>query len=300
MTLSLDASSATMSVDVAGSASAIYVGQQLVLLHGTRNANLHSADSVTGGKTSNGPSITITGNVFMKADPTDVDTGDWQFGMIQVSNLMVYEFVYAGRRANEGSVSINLKSGYTKPLSLDAQPAAGVSIDDSIFDPSFLTTTRVTSPQVGFQIEYLVNDHPATLVPQRFQNRTTHAPNYLFSARRDEGFVTYFVARANKTAAVQFLSRVGWHAIWHGEFQWSVPWKRPTVIMKDSRLDLGTVLLGAPAATDSHFLIAQARVGPTANDQDNQATDDAFIRRNVKVCTQATTQPSNLPSNFFP
>ena len=299
MTLRLDASSATMTVDVAGSASAIHVGRQLVLLHGTRNANLRSADTVTGGKTSNGPSISITGKVFMQADATDFDVGDWQFGMIQVSNLMVYEFVYAGRLASEGSVTINLKSGFTKPLSLDAEVATGSTIDDSIFDSTNLTATRVTSPQVGFQIEYLFNDHPATLVPQRFENRTAHAPNFIFSARRDEGFVTYFVARENSTATVQFLSRVGWHAIWHGEFTWSAAKMKPTVIMKDSRLDLGQVLLGAPAATDSHFLIAQARVGPTANDQDKKASDDAFIRRDAKVCSQVTTRPSNLPTNFF-
>jgi hypothetical protein len=299
MALRLDTSSATMTVDIKGAKSAIHIGKELVLLHGTRNANLAAADVPMGGKGNKGPSIVITGKVFMEADASDFDLGDWQFGMIQVSNLMVYEFVYAGRMANEGSVVLNLRSGFTKNPSLDADPPQGGSIDDDIFDIAHQTTKRVSTPRVGFEIEYRFGDHPNTLVPQKFENRQTNAPNFIASARRDEGFITYFVARENAQAPVQFLSRVGWHAIWHGTFTWSAAKMKPTLTTKDSRLDLGQVLLGAPVATDPDFQVAKARVGPTSNAMDEKASDDAFVHRRSPVCVQSTTLPKDLPSDFF-
>src|SRR5262249_25304113 len=224
MALQLDASTATMSFDMTGSKSTIRVGTQFALLHGTRNVNLTAADDAAGVKPTKGPSVTTTGKVFLAADPSDFTIGDWEFGMIQVSNLQVYEFVYAGRLAGEGSVTINLKSGFTKNPSLDEEVppnSTSSTIDATIFDQTFLTATRVTTTRVGFEIEYKLDDHPNTLVPLRFENRKTTAPNFIFSARRDEGFIAYFVARENSKAPIQFLARIGWHAIWHGTFKWS-------------------------------------------------------------------------------
>jgi hypothetical protein len=288
-----------MSVDRKGAKPAIHVGKELILLHGTKNANLAAADMSTGGDGTKGPCIVITGNVFLEADAGEFDLGDWQFGIIQVSNVMVYEFIFAGRTSTEGSVTVNLKSGFTKNPSLDAEPHSGGSIDESIFDANNLTMKRVTKPKTGFQISVTSNDHPAKLMEKRFQNRRTNSPNFIFSARRDEGFTTFFVARENERAPVQFLSRVDWHIIWHGTFKWSAAKVEPTVTMKDARLDVGPVRSDAPDAGSTDFQIAKARVGPTSNEQDNKATDDAFVRRLTTVCTQSETLPKDLPSDFY-
>ncbi|MCE9532999.1 MAG: hypothetical protein K8T89_18025, partial [Planctomycetes bacterium] len=291
MAIKLDPTTATMSVDKAGSKSAIHVGRELVLLHGTRNAVLSSADTSAGGKQTNGPSIVMTGKVFMDAAATDFDLGDFQFGMIQVSTVVVYEFVYAGRMSNEGSVKINLKAGFTKNPSLDAETTGGGTIDETIFDSANQTFKRVTTPRPGFEVTYKSDDHPSTLVPQKVQNSLTNAPNFISSARRDEGLIAYFVARQSETSPVIFLSRLGWHGIWHGTFKWSVATNRPTVTLVDSQMQLGSALLGSPPATDAEFLVAKARVGPITNDLDKSASDDAFVNRRSPVFVASRDRP---------
>ncbi len=295
MAIKLDTSTATMTVDLQGSKSAIHVGKHLALLHGTKNAILTSADQPLGGNTHKGPSITIKGSVFLDATAGELDTGDWQFGILQVSTLAVYEFVYAGRMPNEGSSTVNLKSGYTKNPSIDAD----APIADDVFDPGGVTISATTTPRTGFNAEFRFTDHPATLVPLKFQNQKTSSPNYLYSARRDEGFVAYFVARQNENAPIQFLSRVGWHAIWHGTFKWTSAASKPTVTMKDAKMYSSTVLLGAPAATDKEFQTAKAGKGPTTNKQDTTASEDAFVNRKSTVYTESSDRPTGLPDDFF-
>jgi hypothetical protein len=297
MAVKIDASTAMITMDKTGAKCAIKVGKELVLLHGTQNADLTAADNTAGGKMK-GPFMNLTGTVFMDADASDKIIGDWEFGFIQVSTMAVYEFIYAGRMPNEGSLTVNLKAGFKTNPSLDVDPDPGVTIDEDIFDAASVSATPTTTPRTGFDVTCTFGDHPNTFVPKKFENKTTSSQNFLFSARRDEGFVSYFVGRPNSKSPVQFLSRVGWHCIWHGTFKWANG--KPTCTMKDSRIDPGTVLLGAPSnASDPDFLIAKARVGPTSNSQESTAVDDATIRRIAPVLKESTDRPTDLPDDFY-
>ncbi|MPZ36406.1 MAG: hypothetical protein GEV13_36580, partial [Rhodospirillales bacterium] len=57
--------------------------------------------------------VELEGSVFLEATANEFDIGDRQIGMVQTTELMFYEFVYAGRRDTEGSCKLDLKAGFT-------------------------------------------------------------------------------------------------------------------------------------------------------------------------------------------
>lgn len=304
MPFTLDLASADLKVEPNGSAAAVHLGSKRLLMHCNRNgANLAAADNETDRRgikqPPGGHAIAITGSVFLESQKADfLDIEDWQFGMIQVSNLLSYEFEYAGRVREHGFVRNNLRAAFAGNLSLDAEPNTGQSIDDHIFSTENLVLTKVLNPKRGFKVQVKFGDHPNNLEPYQFENRRTKAQNFLATARRDEGFVTYFVAREKPSAPVQFLARVGWKALWHFSFAWKSGADRPLVKLSTVDFSVGEVRKGAPPASDDHFAVAQRRTGPTANAQDQAAR--AKVEQRVQgVCDQAETWPASVAADFF-
>jgi hypothetical protein len=248
----------------------------------------------------NGPAIRLTGKVFIAGNPASgadrLDITKFQVALIQVSTVIVYEMRYAGRMKNEGSMTVNIRAGFNPNPCFDGKTT---SFDDAFTNASTNTiVTPVQGPKPGFLISTNFDDSPFVHELLRFENRAVPAPNFLFSARRDEGFVTYLVVRV-PDGTIQFLSHVGWHIIWHGEFQWKAPGEKPTVVMRTSAFDLGQVLLGEPLPADASLAMAKQPRGSTANELDDLAHKGGFADRNTAILSQSKSRPADLPSVFF-
>jgi hypothetical protein len=302
MALAFDPASASITAKAAGAKAGIHIGTQLALLHCTVNANLNVADIETGGRGDKGPMINFTARVFFPTDPNSgankIEISKWDFGIIQVSDVQVFQARYAGRRESEGEVTLNLKAGFRANPSLDADE----DLPDMIFEPRLLTVTPVFAPKPGFQVEFKPGDNPNNLFPLKIINKATDSPNFLFSARRDEGFITYFVARdpAGKT---HHLARIGWHIVWHGTCRWTSPSAKPTAMLLASRIDIGESVNDDPANTafPAMFAVAKNPQRPTTNECHNEAADKALAENPVPpVHVALKARRSDVPVNFFP
>jgi hypothetical protein len=237
--------------------------------------------------------------VFLDATANEFDIGDRQIGMVQTTELMFYEFVYAGRRDTEGSCNLDLKAGFTANPSLDVQPTAGQSVDDTIFDAATLLIDRVTTPKTGFNVTVRFGDHPNNTIPYRFQNSLTGARNFLALAARAQKFNVYLVTRANPTSPIEILGRFNWAADWIVEFAWSVRTGRPTATTRRVDILEGVFVRGAPNPPDASSRIVVARSLPTANRQDTDAVNAIFNRRRAPLLRQSRNWPPGFRANFF-
>lgn len=306
MVIAIAPGTATITANKGGSRTDIHVGTEHALLHCTTKVRRAAADEAAGHPGDSGPMITCTGTVLMSGDPANrqdkVDLmSNWEFGMILVSDLVVYEAHYAGRMANEGSIVVNLKSAFGTNPSLDGDGDLP-TVDEMIFDPSHQIIKDQTTGTKGFLVTYTFGDHPNNPFPLRQTNGKAHSPNFLHTARRDEGFIAYFVARERGTT-VHHLARIGWHVIWHGTLGWTAPAAKPTASMVTSRIDIGQPTTDAidNTAFPKSAAIAKNPQRPTCNEQDGTAFDRGYgmgAREPVRV--ESTARPSNLPSNFFP
>lgn len=296
MALVLDKSSATIQVDKAGAKTAVEVGDDFALLHCTRNVRVGLVNTPGFQDPTNGPGIRLTGKVFVAGNPNSgedkLGITNFEVALIQVANVLVYEMRFAGRQATEGSMTANLRAAFSPNPCFDGKT---VSIDDA-FTRAINTVTPVQGPKPGFVISSVHDDSPFVYMPLRSENPSVAAPNFLFSARRDEGFVTFLIARQSR-GPVQILSHIGWHIIWHAEFQWKTPTEKPKVFMKTSAFDSGTPVLGEPAA-GADLSMAKTPTGKSANELDREAFQ-AFGNRNTSVLSQSKTRPTDLPSVFF-
>ena len=300
MALSLDLASATLTADVQGSAADIHLGRRRFLMHcNGATANRPAADSPTATRGTTGGAIKFTGKVFLAASANEFDFAPFEFGIVQVANLLDYIFVYAGSTPQQGSVRQHLRLGFATNPSLDVRPEAGETVDDHIFSLNNLSTNRVTTPRTGFEIEVNVSDHPNSLVPYQFENREARATNLIARASRNEDFTTFFVARASPTSPLICLARGGFQVIWRAEFKWRAGQARPASMEFRSRLfSAKPNQTGAPPAGDSQFKIAADRSLPTTTKQD-EAAFAAVERRTRPVCDQLKEWPDQMPPDFF-
>lgn len=305
MAITLVPSSATISASKGGSRPDIFVGTEHALLHCTTNVRRAAANEAAGHPGHTGPMINCTGTVLLSGDPNSaqdkIDITGWDFGMILVSELSVYEAQYAGRMDNEGSIAINLKSAFTTNPSLDGDGDLP-TIDEMIFDPSNLIITPQTTGIKGFLATYKFGDHPNNPFPLRQTNGKMHSPNFLHTARRDEGFIAFFVAKA-PGGRIHHLARIGWHVIWHGTLGWTSPSATPTVAMVTSRIDIGQSTTDDIDNTNfpRSAAVAKNPQRPTCNEQDGNAFDRGYgPAAGAPVRVESETRPGNLPSNFFP
>jgi hypothetical protein len=298
MALVIDKSSATITADKTGAKTAIEVGTDFALLHCTRNVRVGLVNSPGQTDPTNGPGIRLTGKVLISGNPASNDDklaiSNFKFAIIQVSTVLVYELKYSGRMANEGSMVADIRAGFSPNPCFDGR-SLGL---DSAFADSVNTVTPVQGPKPGFQVTSIHDDGPFTFALLRFENARVRAPNFLYSARRDEGFVSYLVAR-EPNGTTHFLSHIGWHVIWHGEFQWVSAAQKPQVVMRTSSFDVGVPVLGEPRTADASFTMAKQPVGQTSNQLDKAAFAAGFVARNSSILTQATTRPTDLPGKFF-
>lgn len=305
MAIALVASSATISANKGSSKPDIFVGSEHALLHCTTNVRRAAANEAAGHPGHTGPMLTCTGTVLMSGDPASskdkIDLTNWQFGMILVADLVVYEALYAGRMANEGSITVNLKSAFGTNPSLDGDGDLP-SIDEMIFEPSNMLITPQTTGAKGFLVSYKLGDHPNNPFPRSHTNSKTHSPNFLHTARRDEGFIAYFVAK-DPAGTTHHLARIGWHIIWHGTLGWTSPNVTPTVSMVKAQIDIGQPTTDPIDSTGfpRSAAIAKSPARPTCNEQDGGAFDRGYgPSAGPPVRVESLTRPDNLPSKFFP
>ena len=299
MVLAVDKSSATIAVDKAGAKTAIEVGNELALLHCTRNVRVGQVNSPGQPDPTNGPGIRLTGKVLITGNPNagedKVAISSWKFAIIQVCTVFVYEFRYSGRMPNEGSMVVNIKAGFNPNPCFDGLSA---SLDDAFAKSNNNNVVPVQGAKPGFQISSVRDDSPFTYTLLRFENARMRAPNFLYSARRDEGFISYFLAR-EPNGTTHFLSHIGWHIIWHHELQWKTATDKPVVVAKTSSFEAGLPQLGEPKVADASLNMAKSPNGQTSNQLDRAAFKSAFVDRNTATLTQSDARPGDLPSVFF-
>lgn len=299
MALIVDDASVTMTWHPGGARAAVHPGTQFAVMHCTAGANIAAGNSTPPGRVKTNDAIQIKGKVFVQATANEFDLGDHQFGMVQVTELNAYQFLYVGRLASDGSTLLDLRAGFTRNPSLDVQPDVGESIDDHIFSFANLETRRVTAPRTGFELTLSFGDHPNNVVPWRFDNTLTHSTNYLARLWRSQHFVVYFVTRASAAAPLRILGRLGWAVTWDGDVDWTVATMRPRVTLNRAELFPGTFKAGPPAGADAWAQIALARTGPATNAQDGAAVDRAYATHLGPVCQQSASRPAGFRSTFF-
>jgi hypothetical protein len=299
MALNLQPSTAKIESKSSGAIASCHIGTRFALLHCTKGANLTAGDRMPAGKVKRFDAFELEGTVFLEATADEHDIGDREFGMVQVTNLLFYEFIYAGRRASEGSCNLNLKSGFTVNPSLDVQTSTGQTIDQKIFDTGALLIDRVTTPRTGFNITVRFGDHPNNVIPYRFANTLTGASNFLAVAARAQKFMVYFFTRANATSPITVLGSFDWAVDWLVEFTWSARTTTATANIRRADVLEGAFSLGAPSASDAMATIALNRSTPTANKQDEDTVAAIFNRRRAPMLTQSRTLPNGFRTDFF-
>jgi hypothetical protein len=299
MAINLDASTAKIAWTTRGATAACHTGSQFALLHCTKGANLGAGDRSPAGKVKLFDAVELEGSVFAEATANEFDIGDRQIGMVQTTELMFYEFVYAGRRDTEGSCKLDLRAGFATNPSLDVQSGPGQTIDDKIFDFATLLIDRVTTPKAGFNVTVRFGDHPHNAIPYRFQNGLTGARNFLALAARAQKFNVYLVTRANATAPVEILGRFNWAVDWIVEFAWSV--RTGKAIATTRRADIldGVFVKGAQVSSDASSNIVVARSRPTANKQDEDAVNAIYNRRRAPLLRESRHWPPGFRTDFF-
>jgi hypothetical protein len=299
MAINLDASTAKIAWTTSGAMAACHTGSQFALLHCTKGANLGAGDRSPAGKVKRFDAVELEGSVFLEATANELDIGDRQIGMVQTTELLFYEFVYAGRRDTEGSCKLDLKAGFAANPSLDVQSGPGQTIDDKIFDFSTLLIDRVTAPKAGFNVTVRFGDHPNNVIPYRFQNGLTGARNFLAVAARAQKFNVYLVTRASATAPVEILGRFNWAVDWIVEFAWSVRTGRPTATTRRADVLDGVFVKGAQNSSDASSSIVVARSQPTANKQDEDAVNAIYNRRRAPLLRESRQWPPGFRTDFF-
>ena len=99
--------------------------------------------------------------------------------------------------------------------------------------------------------------------------------------------------------ATEFLAFINWKVLWHAEFRWTAPADKPTVVMKDARIDIfNPFAAGKPPNANIQGILSNP-AGPTANQLDKKAFNDAFANRRQPLLVQSDKLPANLPADFF-
>ena len=300
MAINVDASTADIKWVNNGAVAACHTGSQFAILHCTVGANLGAGDSMPAGKVRSADAMQMEASVFVDATANEFDMGDREFGMVQLTELIRYEFLYAGRVDSEGSCQMNLMTGFTTNPSLDVQRATGGSVDDRIFDIGMQTVDRVKDPKTGFKVALTFGDHPHNTIPYRFQNGVTRARNFLARAWRVQTFSVYFVTRANRTSPLTILGSLGWVVRWKVDFIWASGATKPAAIPLDAYLApsvLGFKL--GPAPGDTWSSIALNRTLPTTNKLDDDTSRAIFDQRRAPMLVQSPSRPADLRPDFF-
>lgn len=299
MALIVDDSTANMSFSAPGAKAAVHLGTKFAVVHCSAGANLSAGNSTPPGKVKNTDAIQMKATVFVEATANEFDLGDREFGMVQVTELYDYQFLYAGRLASDGSALLNVGAGFTKNPSLDVQPTGGESVDEHIFSFMNLDVRRVTSPRTGFEVTVMFGDHPNNVVPLRYDNQTSHSTNFLARIRRAQHFVVYFLTRGSASETPRILGRLGWAVTWDCDVNWTTATMRPTLTMTRSDLFPGSFKLGPPPAGDNWAQIAVNRSGPATNEQDGTAVARIYSTHAAPVCNESLSPPDGFRSNFF-
>jgi hypothetical protein len=299
MTLTLRKDDVALDVDFNGiTVGTDLVGSDSALLHLSKRKPHTPMPPLTEDALDSDKVIQVKATV--KLDSTDrnkdlAEIGLWEFGFIQVADIMNYEYRYAGRTKNEGSMIFDLRQGFTQNPSLDHRHPVFSESHLSFFNPD--TDTR----QSPFSVTLSYGDNPYSFIPLGTENRSVkNARNYLYFATRDEGFVTYLFAR-DPQKKIHFLARVGWHIIWRCNFNWTSDKQKPTVIPLQHMFQRGEVRIGPPQDVDPSFALAKDPKGKTTK-QLEESVIQHFNARNEEDSTivkNSKTWPSDLPKGFF-
>jgi hypothetical protein len=299
MALIVKAETATMAWKTRGAAAAVHVGQRYALMHCTSGVNLGAGDTDPAGEIVASEPVEIVASVFVEATDKETDLGKRQFGLVQVTGLHSYEFLYVGRLESEGSTVINMKSGFPPDGSLDSKKGA-LTIDQRIFGKHNVDIIPSKSGPKGFTVQVSTTDHPNNAVPLQFENRVAKVQNFLARLQRNQHFVVYLVTRETESSPITILGRLGWAVQWDAEFNWVTKTTRPLKpVIRASNLFPGRFLIGAPGASDPWATIALNRTEPTTNALDIAAASAAWDLRKSPICEQSKTRPDGFRANFF-
>ena len=298
--LAIDLSSSKLSANKGSSVAAVHAGREFALLHCTTNVNLTVADGGAGRPTS-GNMITFQAEVSFTADPkSNADRSelltDWEFFFLQTSETLANEYEYAGRLATEGSVRINLKPGFVPNPCLDADES--LTADFPFLQNTLRDIGPAGGPAARFTVKIESGDNPFGKIFHTGQNLNSKADNFMFTASRDERFVTLFLARNLRRGQIHFLQHAIWRVVWNAEFRWGVAGSKRVTNSPASAIDIVSVSAGPPADAKVLAILRNPRK-PTANELDSKALTQAFTRRVLPFFEEFATYHITIPGDFF-
>lgn len=249
----VDPDSVLMTADKEGSdpSSTISTVSADAYLHLTRNANTAMYGLDTQDEREAG-AINIKAQVDVEVGSRD-DLSKWTFRFIQLSKLLVTQWVYAGSRPHEGSMMIN----YATPPVFEAKFAYEFTLDSQETDFNgnkvmpFMNVRPLMIVPKGpgrMTVSTDLDDHPLSKGPYKRWNRMTVADNYLFRAIRESKFLTAFVFRgpADPPDTYNILGHMGWVLRWNAKYRWV---KGECVFdgMAEKKFEIDEFARGAPA-----------------------------------------------------
>lgn len=228
-------------------------GKKVAHLHLTRNKD-KALRAILGGPGTPADVSAINikaGLAATTTSPAD-DLAKWKFKFLQVAKTTLDRWVYAGRTATGGSITMDLAYPPAVPAKLAHEFLLDTAPGDAPFTHSS-TPSMLRRSTGDIWLETEMDDHPSSLVPLEFPNGTTKETNYLIRVVKDFSAVTTLVAVDDKGKR-QPLANVSWKILWHVMFQWRGGICRR--IMKEKLFSATSSTRGAPADRDAARLVA--------------------------------------------
>lgn len=227
-------------------------GRKLAHLHLTRNKD-KAFNVIMGGAGT--PAEVSAINIkaafaVTTTSPAD-DLSKWKFRFLQVAKTNVALWVFAGRTATGGSISMNLAYPPAVPANLANEFLLDSLPGDAPFMPGSTPTMLRRTSDIWMEME--MDDHPSSVVPLELPNDTTKETNYLVRVVKDFFAVTTLVA-VDESGKIQPLAYLTWEILWNASFQWRGGTCRS--VMKQRQFKATTSKPGAPAEKAAARLVA--------------------------------------------
>jgi len=281
MTLTLNAASATLTPQDGGAVAAVTPGDKSVFFHLTKGFDLGAANA----SQQPGVAVAVLGRVAVATSgPHPMD--GWQFGFIQITQMVSGMAFYAGRTSREGSISV---------LFENAMPARVLL--DSLDDRSPWTRPEPRAALVNGSIECSSSDHPAMKLPRKLRNSGRNVDNFLFHAIDHRLFWTVLTAIEPDGRTRHHLAHLHWSVHHNVQFRWRAG--QPTVGRSSGRgYELLRRTRGAPTEPELQALLVNPQP-PQFNPASANAMLQAFWGARGPNRTENDRWFNNVVPDFY-
>jgi hypothetical protein len=235
----------------------------------------------------------FSGEVDLKSG-TREELATFKFGFVQFGRQGIMQFVYQGRRPEEGHVVVDVGPLVGTSFLLDQHPSA--TQKPFYLDPSF-NLTVVNGQQV---VSTDMGDHPFLSIEDTVPNTKTGFDNFLFAVADSRQFVSIFTAQRPDGTFVHFA-----HLQWFLTYSEKYRWKGGVIASKEENSSFRTepVQVGPPKSNRDVQLEGLLKqlgpsLGPTYNDKSLGALRQAMTPGNPNRFDNSGRFPLS-PADFW-